>query len=43
VPSTLYVAVAQVLTYVIQLRTAAASAVRPNRPSIDPKIEETRH
>ncbi len=43
VPSTLYVAVAQVLTYVIQLRTAAASAVRPNRPIIDPKIEETRH
>jgi flagellar biosynthetic protein FlhB len=43
VPSTLYVAVAQVLTYVIQLRTAAASAVRPARPIIDPKIEETRH
>jgi flagellar biosynthetic protein FlhB len=43
VPSTLYVAVAQVLTYVIQLRTAATSAVRPARPVIDPKIEETRH
>ncbi len=43
VPSTLYVAVAQVLTYVIQLRTAAYSAVRPVRPVIDPKIEETRH
>ncbi len=43
VPSTLYIAVAQVLTYVIQLRTAAASAVRPARPIIDPKIEETRH
>lgn len=43
VPSTLYVAVAQVLTYVIQLRTAAGSAVRPARPVIDPKIEETRH
>jgi flagellar biosynthetic protein FlhB len=43
VPSTLYVAVAQVLTYVIQLRTTATSAVRPARPIIDPKIEETRH
>jgi flagellar biosynthetic protein FlhB len=43
VPATLYVAVAQVLTYVIQLRTGAASAVRPARPVIDPKIEETRH
>jgi len=43
VPSTLYVAVAQVLTYVIQLRTAAFGTVRPARPIIDPKIEETRH
>jgi len=43
VPSTLYVAVAQVLTYVIQLRNAAGSAARPARPVIDPKIEETRH
>jgi flagellar biosynthetic protein FlhB len=43
VPSTLYVAVAQVLTYVIQLRHAAGSAARPVRPVIDPKIEETRH
>jgi flagellar biosynthetic protein FlhB len=43
VPSTLYVAVAQILTYVIQLRTAAGSAVRPARPVIDPKIEEIRH
>jgi flagellar biosynthetic protein FlhB len=43
VPSTLYVAVAQVLTYVIQLRNAAGSAVRPARPIIDPKIEATRH
>jgi flagellar biosynthetic protein FlhB len=43
VPSTLYVAVAQILTYVIQLRAAAASAVRPVRPVIDPKIEEIRH
>lgn len=44
VPSTLYVAVAQVLTYVLQLRMAARNgAVRPNRPTIDPSIEETRH
>jgi flagellar biosynthetic protein FlhB len=43
VPSTLYVAVAQVLTYVIQLRNAAGSTVRPARPVIDPNIEETKH
>ncbi|MGC1459812.1 MAG: flagellar biosynthesis protein FlhB [Steroidobacteraceae bacterium] len=43
VPSTLYVAVAQVLTYVFQLRTAVATgAARPARPIIDPAIEETR-
>ena len=44
VPATLYVAVAQVLTYVFQLRTATTQgAARPVRPSIDPAIEETRH
>jgi len=43
VPSSLYVAVAQVLTYVIQLRNATGSASRPARPIIDPAIEETRH
>jgi len=44
VPSSLYVAVAQVLTYVFQLRTAGRhSAARPARPIIDPLIEETRH
>ena len=44
VPSTLYVAVAQVLTYVFQLRTATAhGSDRPPRPIIDPAIEETRH
>jgi flagellar biosynthesis protein FlhB len=44
VPSTLYVAVAQVLTYVLQLRSATRNgAVRPERPVIDPMIEETRH
>jgi flagellar biosynthesis protein FlhB len=43
VPSTLYVAVAQVLTYVFQLRTATATgAARPVRPIIDPAIEEPR-
>jgi flagellar biosynthetic protein FlhB len=42
VPSTLYVAVAQVLTYVFQLR-AAQGSVRPARPIIDPKIEDSRH
>jgi flagellar biosynthetic protein FlhB len=44
VPSTLYVAVAQILTYVFQLRTAARNgAGRPARPVIDPSIEEIRH
>jgi flagellar biosynthesis protein FlhB len=43
VPSNLYVAVAQVLTYVFQLRAAAATgANRPARPVIDPRIEDTR-
>jgi flagellar biosynthetic protein FlhB len=44
VPSSLYVAVAQVLTYVLQLRTAGRhGAKRPPRPVIDPSIEEIRH
>ncbi|HEY1899844.1 MAG TPA: flagellar biosynthesis protein FlhB [Steroidobacteraceae bacterium] len=43
VPSTLYVAVAQVLTYIFQLRTASRDGARPVRPVIDPAIEETRH
>src|SRR5580658_6901260 len=44
VPATLYVAVAQVLTYVFQLRTATGpGAARPARPIIDPTIETTRH
>jgi flagellar biosynthetic protein FlhB len=44
VPSTLYVAVAQVLTYVFQLRAATTrGAARPARPVIDPAIEESRH
>ena len=44
VPASLYVAVAQVLTYVLQLRTPAIhGAARPIRPVIDPTIEQTRH
>jgi flagellar biosynthetic protein FlhB len=44
VPSTLYVAVAQVLTYVFQLRTATSrGAARPALPFIDPAIEDSRH
>jgi flagellar biosynthetic protein FlhB len=41
IPARLYVAVAQVLTYVYQLKTAKRTgAVPPARPSIDPKVEE---
>jgi flagellar biosynthesis protein FlhB len=44
VPAGLYVAVAQVLTYVYQLRAAKQSgAVPPTPPTIDPSVEETRH
>lgn len=45
VPARLYVAVAQVLTYVYQLKAAKRSgAVPPTPPSIDPAVEtETRH
>jgi flagellar biosynthetic protein FlhB len=44
VPASLYVAVAQVLTYVLQLRHPSPSgAARPVRPVIDPTIEQTRH
>jgi len=40
VPATLYVAVAQVLTYVYQLRAARNSgAVPPTPPTIDPSVE----
>jgi hypothetical protein len=41
----LYVAVAQVLTYVYQLKAAKRTgAVPPTPPSIDPKVEEeTKH
>jgi flagellar biosynthetic protein FlhB len=44
VPASLYIAVAQVLTYVLQLRQPSpAGAARPVRPVIDPTIEQTRH
>jgi flagellar biosynthetic protein FlhB len=40
IPASLYVAVAQVLTYVYQLQTARrAGAVPPTPPQIDPAIE----
>ena len=44
VPANLYVAVAQVLTYVYQLKAARQSgAVPPTPPTIDASIEETKH
>jgi len=40
IPTALYVAVAQVLSYVIQLKTAKQSGLGlPERPVIDPEIE----
>ncbi len=44
IPATLYVAVAQVLTYIYQLRTARRDGMEPPAPpEIDPAIDETRH
>ena len=44
VPARLYVAVAQVLTYVYQLRTAKRTGAEPPvPPTIDPAVEETKH
>jgi len=44
VPARLYVAVAQVLTYIYQLKAAKRSgAVPPTPPTIDPAVEETKH
>jgi flagellar biosynthetic protein FlhB len=44
VPAGLYVAVAQVLTYVYQLKAAKRTgAVPPTPPSIDPSVEEIKH
>ncbi len=44
IPTSLYLAVAQVLTYVYQLRTARrAGGAPPAPPKIDPTVGETRH
>ena len=44
IPATLYVAVAQVLTYIYQLKSARTSgAWPPEPPAIDPGIDATRH
>ncbi len=44
IPATLYVAVAQVLTYIYQLKAARTSGARsPEPPAIDPGIDATRH
>ena len=44
IPGTLYVAVAQVLTYIYQLKAARTSGARPPEPpGIDPGIDSTRH
>jgi flagellar biosynthesis protein FlhB len=44
IPATLYVAVAQVLTYIYQLKAARTSGAQPPEPpAIDPGIDATRH
>jgi flagellar biosynthetic protein FlhB len=44
IPATLYVAVAQVLTYIYQLKTARRGGMAaPTPPQIDPQIDETKH
>jgi len=44
IPASLYVAVAQVLTYIYQLKTASSRGMSPPRPpDIDPNIDQTRH
>lgn len=44
IPTTLYVAVAQVLTYIYRLKAArAAGDLPPEPPEIDPSIDTTRH
>jgi flagellar biosynthetic protein FlhB len=44
IPATLYVAVAQVLTYIYQLKAARHSGARPPEPpAIDPGIDAVRH
>jgi flagellar biosynthetic protein FlhB len=44
IPASLYVAVAQVLTYIYQLKTARRDGMHPPAPpDIDPTIDETKH
>jgi flagellar biosynthetic protein FlhB len=44
IPATLYVAVAQVLTYIYQLKTARRSGMSaPTAPDIDPTLDQTKH
>ena len=44
IPATLYVAVAQVLTYIYQLKTARRGGANPpTPPDIDPTIDQTKH
>ena len=44
IPATLYVAVAQVLTYIYQLKTARRDGMQPpTPPDIDPALDETKH
>ena len=44
IPTSLYAAVAQVLTYIYQLKTAKREgAILPTPPAIDPNIESTKH
>jgi flagellar biosynthetic protein FlhB len=44
IPATLYAAVAQVLTYIYQLKTARRDGMNPpTPPEIDPAIEQTKH
>jgi flagellar biosynthetic protein FlhB len=44
IPASLYVAVAQVLTYIYQLKTARRDGMKPPvPPAIDPTIDNTKH
>lgn len=44
IPATLYVAVAQILTYIYQLKAARTSGARPPEPpAIDPDLDTVRH
>jgi flagellar biosynthesis protein FlhB len=44
IPATLYVAVAQILTYIYQLKTARRDGMQPPAPpEIDPTLDQTKH